>query len=202
MRNLRFIKKYKTAIGIVLGLTLAGAILGATLAIVTKPIGATGQGCHWECARSWHNVCVDWDYVCPTPSATPTASPTVSPTPSPSSEPTASPTVEPTPVDLTDHSIKPKEAERCVDEGKPEFTPTVTYAWRTGTNLLVKWTPTDPVKEFVVYYGPTGKELVWNTGRVQGHEVTIHKVTSMADVVVCAVSRCGVENCSVRFIDP
>lgn len=135
------------------------------------------------------------------PSVTPTVMPTVTPTPivevEPSVTPTSTPEVTLTPAPEVHLA---SGAPTCNDE-KPKFAPTVTYAQRSGTDLLTKWTTTDTT-EFIIYYGPTGKDLNWNTGRVKGQEKVIGEVHEMVDVVACSVSQCGQLNCSARKIDP
>lgn len=162
---------------------LAGLILTVSVLSAIKPVGATGQGCHWECGRYWYSVCVDWDYVCPAPSATPTASPTASPTPTAtpeaSSEPTKSPepTVEPTPVDTTDHTIYPAGAPQGPTCKEIVYAPTVLgYKRVTPNDVKIWWSKIDPfVNQYVVWYGLSKDKLVWNEV-VTGNETTLHFV--------------------------
>jgi hypothetical protein len=162
------------------------------------------QGCH----QYWSHRCI-YNGGCSTPTPTPTPEPTPTPiqecedciTPTPTPEPTATPEATPTPV-VQDHS-GPYGAPQCVDEA-PQFKPEVTKAWRDGKgNVDVTWTKTDPVNQYIVYFGLSGKNLDWNTGRVPGWETTLHQTPNeLLDVQVCAVSSCGQLNCSTRFIDP
>ena len=108
---------------------------------------------------------------------------------------------EPEPTPRSEQPLTQAGAPICNDGGVPKYAPTVTYAWRTGTDLDVRWTTTD-TNDFVLYYGSTGKDFVWNTGRISGQEMIVHNVDQMVDVIACSVSKCGAENCGVRFVDP
>ena len=134
----------------------------------------------------------------------PSVTPTVTPTPieecndcvEPTPEPEVTPEVTPAPKQEPQLGGAPV----CNDE-KPKYAPTITYFMRNGTDALIKWTTTD-TQEFVIYYGPTKKDLVWNTGRVKGQEYLIHQVNQMLDGKVCSVSGCGQETCGAVFVDP
>lgn len=140
---------------------------------------------------------------CPEETVQPSATPeeTSSPEPTPVEE-TPAPTEQPT-VALTEpHGDV--SAPVCTDGGAPKFAPTVTYAWRTGTDVDVKFTTTD-VQDFILWYGPTGKALVQHTGVFHNADAhpsyQIHLVNQPIDVIACAVSPCGIQTCGVRFID-
>jgi len=115
---------------------------------------ATVGQCGWQCSSYWHNICLDWDYVCvtPTPTPSPTPTPTVEPTPTPDVTPT--PTVEatPTPEDRKpdywdcsmDHSCVPgistPQPDMCVPTLKD--IPNMLVAPTCGAGALrVLWTP-------------------------------------------------------------
>jgi hypothetical protein len=118
-------------------------------------------------------------------------------------EPTPTPTPEPTPTERPEKDFELGGAPVCTDNGV-EFAPTITRLIRdeTGKNVDTRWTETD-TEDFIVYYGPTGQELVWNTGRIQGHSTVLHlEQSQMIDAIVCSVSPCGEEKCGVRVIDP
>ena len=116
----------------------------------------------------------------------------VTPTPTPEATPEAQP---------VDHS-GPVGAPICTDNGV-KFAPTITRMWRNGKgDVDMKWTTTD-TSDFIVYFGLSGKDLNWNTGRITGQGITLHDTPNvLLDGIVCSVSPCGAEKCSVRFIDP
>lgn len=187
----------------------------------------TAYGHLGEHAKDYAGKCKEGDE----PTATPSVSPEVTPTPEitetptqnpcdlevtllvvteedqvPCVTPTPEPSETPTPEVKTEQALTPAGVPQCNDDSKLQYAPTVTYAWRTGTDLQVKWTSGN-TEDYLIYFTPTGQsDYPWNTGRLQGIgeplDFTIHNVNQMVDVKVCSVSKCGQEMCSARFIDP
>lgn len=145
----------------------------------------------------------------PTPSLTPTPTPEDNCVVSLDSEfqvcevtPTATPSATPLPTDIPVKEFALGGAPQCTDNIE-QFRPTVTKAWRDGKGGVdIEWTSGN-TNEYLLYYGPTGKEYLWNTGRITGLKATVHLFPDqMIDVSACSVSPCGNLMCSARFIDP
>lgn len=114
--------------------------------------------------------------------------------------PTATPSATPTP-EVREFALG--GPPQCTDDTSEQFRPTVTKAWRDGKGGVdIEWTSGN-TEQYVLYYGPTGKEYLWNTGRLAGLKTKIYLFPDqMIDVSACSVSPCGREMCSVRFVDP
>lgn len=113
--------------------------------------------------------------------------------------PTNTPMPTPVPPAATPEPKGPPPA--C--QGSPvKYAPTITNVYRLSHNSVsVEWTTTD-TESFVVYFGPVGSSLPWNT-KVVGNDVVLNDLPSgqPIDVKVCSVGQCGDQLCSA-VVDP
>ena len=137
MKKILLSRYFYWIVGFLLGFIFVYAIMSI---ISIFKIDATNNSCSWQCSKYKHGNCIDWDYVCVTP--TPTPKPTKTPTPTITPTATPTPTVDPTPTD------------ECGKEcGEPELTPTPTPTqeyrqpdpWNCSMDHSCKQEPQAPV---------------------------------------------------------
>ena len=163
-------EKISAVVGSVLGI-----VIGLFLATQSNFVQAHKQGwCTHNCENTYPTPT-----VFPTDSPVPTDSPTASPSATPEDTSIPEAVVSPTPVDVAP-GVAPSDSQCQV-----VLTPTLlTFTRLSPTSVTVTWSHIDPVTQFVLFFGTTKSNLVWNTGVVNGYSYTLNNLPANASIWV------------------